>query len=94
MYLKGTILLYESYLRILLVCFVGTARSSGVVRVNGRTVIVLPLPVAWSLALDNSSEIRNNDLIIHRHKNFSQTHITIITLLFKLKEEETTTILR
>jgi hypothetical protein len=39
-------------LRILLVCFVGTARSSGVVRVNGRTVIVLPLPVAWSLALD------------------------------------------
>ena len=53
MYLKGTILLYESYLRILLVCFVGTARSSSVVRVNGRTVIVLPLPVAWSLALEN-----------------------------------------
>jgi hypothetical protein len=52
MYLKGTILLYKSYLRILLVCFVGTARSSSVVRVNGRTVIVLPLPVAWSLALD------------------------------------------
>jgi hypothetical protein len=52
MYLKGTILLYESYLRILLVCFVGTARSSGLVRVDGRTVIVLPLPVAWSLALD------------------------------------------
>ena len=23
------------------------------VRVNGRTVIVLPLPVAWSLALEN-----------------------------------------
>jgi multisubunit Na+/H+ antiporter MnhF subunit len=52
MYLKGTILLYESYLRILLVCFVGTAQSSSVVRVNGRTVIVLPLPVAWSLALE------------------------------------------
>jgi hypothetical protein len=49
---KGTILLYESYLCILLVFFVGTARSSSVVRVNGRTVIVLPLPVAWSLALD------------------------------------------
>jgi hypothetical protein len=53
MYLKGTILLYESYLRILLVCFVGTARSSSMVRVDGRTVIVLPLPVAWSLALDS-----------------------------------------
>jgi hypothetical protein len=52
-YLKGTILLYESYLRILLVSFIGTARSSSVVRVNGRTVIVLPLPVAWSLALEN-----------------------------------------
>jgi hypothetical protein len=52
---KGTILLYESYLCILLVCFVGTARSSSVVRVNGRTVIVLPLPVAWSLALDRSN---------------------------------------
>jgi hypothetical protein len=52
MYLKGTILLYESYLRILLVCFVGTARSSSVFRVDGRTVIVLPLPVAWSLALE------------------------------------------
>jgi hypothetical protein len=52
MYLKGTILLYKSYLRILLVCFVGTARSSRVVRVSGRTVIVLPLPVAWSPALD------------------------------------------
>jgi hypothetical protein len=52
MYLKGTILLYESYLRILLVCFVGMARSSSVVQVNGRTVIVLPLPVAWSLALE------------------------------------------
>jgi hypothetical protein len=52
MYLKSTILLYKSYLRILLVCFVGTARSSSVVRVNGWTVIVLPLLVAWSLALD------------------------------------------
>jgi hypothetical protein len=38
---------------MLLVCFVGTARSSSVVRVNGRTVIVLPLPVTWSLALEN-----------------------------------------
>jgi hypothetical protein len=54
MYLKGTILLYESYLRILLVCFVGTAQSSSVVRVNGRTVIVLLLPVAWSLALEQN----------------------------------------
>jgi hypothetical protein len=44
MYLKGTILLSESYLCILLVCFVGSARSSSVVWVNGRTVIVLPLP--------------------------------------------------
>jgi hypothetical protein len=52
MYLKGTILLYKSYLPILLVGFVGTARSSSVVRVNGQTVIVLPLPVAWSLALE------------------------------------------
>jgi hypothetical protein len=31
-YLKGTILLDESYIRILLVCFVGTTRSSGAVR--------------------------------------------------------------
>jgi hypothetical protein len=41
------------YLRIILVCFVGTARPSGVVRVSGRTVIVLLLPVAWSLALES-----------------------------------------
>jgi hypothetical protein len=62
MYLKGTILLYESYLRILLVCFVGTARSSSVVQVNGRTVIVLPLPVAWSLALEGKSQERACEL--------------------------------
>jgi hypothetical protein len=60
MYLKGTILLYESYLHILLVCFVGTAQSSSVVRVNGRTVIVLPLPVAWSLALDKEQAHKSN----------------------------------
>ena len=30
-----------------------TARSPRVVRANGRTVTVLPLPVAWSLALEN-----------------------------------------
>jgi hypothetical protein len=66
MYLKGTILLYESYLHILLVCFVGTARSSSVVWVNGRTVIVLPLPVAWSLALDNSTRVTKISLF-HKH---------------------------
>ena len=44
---------YESYLRILLVCFVGNgANLQAWFGVNGRTVIVLPLPVAWSLALE------------------------------------------
>jgi hypothetical protein len=36
------------------------ARSSGVVRVNGRTVVVLPLPVAWSLALEGVTILKYN----------------------------------
>jgi hypothetical protein len=57
-YLKGTILLDESYIHILLVCFVGTTRSSGAVR-GKRTGS--PPPKNWNLGFD--SPILTRDLL-------------------------------
>jgi hypothetical protein len=49
-YLKGTILLDKSYIRILLVCFVGTTQPAGAVR-GKRTRS--PTPKKWNLGSDS-----------------------------------------